>query len=350
VDAHVYAGWTYEYMLDTLGWNSFDNFGSSMLSTVEREPAQNNAAFDTLTDRVYYYRPTSSVYNSLAGGVDLVAHEWGHGLTKYSSGLLPLRESGALSESFSDMLGAAVGFATNDPDWLILDNVYPPSPYLFARDMEDPLNSLQPDTVGADNWVNPNCAIPNPGNDFCGIHKNSGVPNKMFHLLSVGGNHYGVNVTGIGINKAIRIMYEANITQWLDAAIGFADAASGSVRAALQLDSTGTWGKRTGKAWEAVRVCKAMPGDGNASKTYSLGDIIAIVNYIFNKPGCSPQPLCWLSGLVCRGDCTGDGEVSIGDIIHLVNYIFAKPCPNPSHPASGCWLPRPSNICCTYYP
>jgi hypothetical protein len=69
----------------------------------------------------------------------------------------------------------------------------------------------------------------------------------------------------------------------------------------------------------------SKPGDANASGTYSLSDVISIVNYIFNKPGCSPQPTCWLSGRLCRGDWNGSGTVSLSDVIQAVNFIFNKP-------------------------
>ena len=87
--------------------------------------------------------------------------------------------------------------------------------------------------------------------------------------------------------------------------------------------------------------CAAKPGDANASNTYTLGDIIATVNYIFSKPGCTPVPLCWLSGLLCRGDWNGSGTVTLGDAIQGVNYIFTKP--------GGPWFPVPSGLCCTPY-
>ena len=49
-----------------------------------------------------------------------------------------------------------------------------------------------------------------------------------------------------------------------------------------------------------------LPGDANASGTYTLGDAIAIVNYIFSKPGFPACPsnsgICWLSELLCHGD------------------------------------------------
>lgn len=85
------------------------------------------------------------------------------------------------------------------------------------------------------------------------------------------------------------------------------------------------------------------PGDGNASETLELADIIATVNYIFKKPGfpsCgSNSPICWLSDLLCRGDWNGDSEVGLGDVIQGVNYLFNKP--------GGPWSPVNSGICCT---
>jgi hypothetical protein len=85
-------------------------------------------------------------------------------------------------------------------------------------------------------------------------------------------------------------------------------------------------------------TCVAMPGDANASGTYTLGDVISIVNYIFNKDGCTVKPLCWLTNLLCRGDWNGSGTVSLSDVIQGVNFIFNKP--------GGPWSPLPTGVCC----
>ena len=87
-----------------------------------------------------------------------------------------------------------------------------------------------------------------------------------------------------------------------------------------------------------VPVCSAKPGDANASGTHTLADVIAIVNYIFNKPGCTPTPPCWLSELLCRGDWDGSTTVTLSDVIRGVNYIFNKP--------GGPWNALPSGTCC----
>ncbi|OGC76826.1 MAG: hypothetical protein A2Z27_06225 [candidate division Zixibacteria bacterium RBG_16_50_21] len=87
-----------------------------------------------------------------------------------------------------------------------------------------------------------------------------------------------------------------------------------------------------------VMPTAALPGDANASGNYTLGDVIAIVNYLFNKPGCSPMPNCWLSNLLCRGDWDGSTTVTLGDVIRGVNYLFNKP--------GGPWNAIPVESCC----
>ena len=91
-----------------------------------------------------------------------------------------------------------------------------------------------------------------------------------------------------------------------------------------------------------IPTCLAIPGDANASGTLGLPDVIATVNYVFNKPGCSPQPMCWLSNLLCRGDWNATGTATLTDVIRGANYIFNKP--------GGPWSPIPIDVCCQPVP
>lgn len=110
-----------------------------------------------------------------------------------------------------------------------------------------------------------------------------------------------------------------------------------------------------------IRPCVAIPGDANSSNGLGLSDIIATVNYIFNKPYHDPQPgfptcpsnqqVCWLSNLLCRGDWSGEGAVTLADVIRGVNYLFVKPCLNPSDPSPTCWSPvKVCPSCCLPVP
>ena len=72
-----------------------------------------------------------STCKSLSGGLDVDGHELTHGVTEYTSGLIYEDESGALNESFSDMMGNTIEFyaAKNNldpaakPDCLIGEDV-----------------------------------------------------------------------------------------------------------------------------------------------------------------------------------------------------------------------------------
>jgi len=100
-------------------------------------------------------------------------------------------------------------------------------------------------------------------------------------------------------------------------------------------DRWGTW-------WGWVCSCLAKPGDANANNVLAVDDLIATVNYYFNKPGCTPLPICWLSGLPCRGDWNADAVVNLVDVIRGANYLFNKP--------GGPWTPSPSGACCLPVP
>ncbi|MCI0530899.1 MAG: hypothetical protein L0Y74_02975 [candidate division Zixibacteria bacterium] len=92
--------------------------------------------------------------------------------------------------------------------------------------------------------------------------------------------------------------------------------------------------------------CVAIPGDANASNSLTLGDVIATVNYVFNKPGFPACPAnnkdCWLSNLLCRGDWNASSSVTLSDVIQGVNKLFNKP--------GGPWDPLPVGVCCSPLP
>ncbi|MCI0531993.1 MAG: hypothetical protein L0Y74_08620, partial [candidate division Zixibacteria bacterium] len=103
----------------------------------------------------------------------------------------------------------------------------------------------------------------------------------------------------------------------------------------------------TGRIYKIVPLpCSAIPGDANASNDLTLGDIIATVNYNFDKPGYSPcvsdNEICWLSDLLCRGNWNGDGVVSLADVFYAVNMFFDQP--------GGPWDPVPNGVCCLPVP
>ncbi|MEE8576461.1 MAG: M4 family metallopeptidase [candidate division Zixibacteria bacterium] len=251
VDAHVYTGLFYDWLLREFGRNSYDNQGASMTSTVNWT-GDTYGAYWTGSQVVY---PIWGPYTrSWAGCPDVVGHEWAHAITDNCGVLVYIWESGALNESFSDMMGAAFEFAhdtLDPPDWYIEENALP---YVTAgRSMSNPEQFGHPSYHGGPNWVDPTGCIPTGNNDFCGVHTNSSVGNKWFYLLSDGDTFRDITVDGISVENAIRIAYHANAYYWT-ANTDYHDAAIGTYYAALDLDPTGVWAEQVTLAWLAVNV------------------------------------------------------------------------------------------------
>ncbi len=257
VDAQVYSALVYDWWLSAFGRNSYDNAGAPMRASVDYSAEGNNNAYWNGVQMVVWSWGTG--WRSLAGCPDVIAHEWGHAITGVTSNLAYEKESGALNESFSDMMGAAFEFAhpTYDtPDWYMGENGQISGSYF--RDMSNPPARSDPDYYGGSYWVNVSGCTPSNGNDYCGVHTNSGVGNKWFYLLSDGGTFHSVTVTGINVSHAIEVAYRANVYYWTSLTT-YSEAAYGTVLAARDLDPSGAWETQVRNAWTAVGVAMPAP-------------------------------------------------------------------------------------------
>ncbi|WP_026677851.1 M4 family metallopeptidase [Fictibacillus gelatini] len=245
VDAHYYAGVTYDYYKNVFGRNSYDNKGGALKSTVHYSRSYNNAFWNG--SQMVYGDGDGTNFIPFSGGIDVVAHELTHAVTDTSSGLIYQNESGALNEAVSDIFGTLVEFYNNrNPDYEIGEDIYTPAvPNDALRSMSDPAKYGDPDhyskryTGTSDNG---------------GVHTNSGIINKAAYLIAKGGTHYGVTVSGIGNDKLGAIFYRAN-TQYFTASSTFSQARAALVQAAVDLYGTSSPEVTTvNKAFDAVGV------------------------------------------------------------------------------------------------
>ncbi len=259
VDGQVYTGLVYDWLLSALGRNGFNDNGSTMLTSVNYYAEGDNNAYWNGSQIVIW--SWSSGWRSLAGCPDVIAHEWGHAVTETCSDLVYQKEPGALNESFSDMMGAAFEWAHSAydvPDWDVGENGRLTG--VPFRSMEDPHLYGDPDYYGTSDpyWIDVENCSPSYFNDYCGVHTNSGVGNKWYVLLSDGGVHHGVTVTGIGPADAIRIAYRANQFYW-NSSTDYHEAALATISAANDLDPSGAWATQVSNAWNAVGVSTPGP-------------------------------------------------------------------------------------------
>ncbi|MDC2866973.1 M4 family metallopeptidase [Bacillus sp. BP-3] len=225
VDAHYYAGVTYDYYKNTFNRNSYNDAGAQLKSTVHYKSGYNNAFWNG--SQMVYGDGDGYTFVPLSGGLDVVGHELTHAVTEYSSNLVYQDESGALNEAISDIFGTLIEYADNrNPDWEIGEDIYTPGTAGDAlRSMSDPTKYGDPDHyskryTGTD--------------DNGGVHTNSSIINKAAYLLANGGTHYGVTVNGIGKDKVGAIYYRAN-TQYFTESTTFSQARAGLVQAAADL-------------------------------------------------------------------------------------------------------------------
>ncbi|MEL6134889.1 MAG: M4 family metallopeptidase, partial [Bacteroidota bacterium] len=171
-DAHWGAEQTYDYFLSVMGRDSYDGQGSDVVSYIHYDSSLFNA----------FWNGIAMTFGDGNGnpltGLDVVAHEFTHGVTGNSAGLFYVNESGALNESFSDIFGNAIEYFA-DPtsaSWLI--NEATGSPF---RNMLNPNQYGHPSFYKGDDWYNGTA-------DNGGVHLNSGVQNRWFTLLVEGGS------------------------------------------------------------------------------------------------------------------------------------------------------------------
>lgn len=270
IDAHVTTSMVFDWLDDGIFWNSpinsFDNQGSEMTVFVNQVGGSNNAFWNGEDGAISIYPSDPAGTPTFSVSPDVISHEWGHAITgRLCGGLVYAGESGALDESFSDMMAMAFDYwrAEKYPDlgsfdWIWGDEL---SNDDDKRSMIDPHSSGQPQPdyyFDQEYWVETSCN-PDIDNDYCGVHTNSGVPNKWFNLLAAGGDHYGVSVAGLegfqgksGVVNASNVARYANQWVWSPSAT-LPSAAQGGVQAAMALGGQ-DWADQALLAWQAVGV------------------------------------------------------------------------------------------------
>ncbi|MBK8955625.1 MAG: M4 family metallopeptidase [Saprospiraceae bacterium] len=205
LDVHFGAQVTYDYYKNYFNRKGFDDKDSKLLNKVIDTSFYVNAFWDGAGTN---FGIGDSVITNPLTSLDVVSHEITHGLTQHTSGLEYLYESGALNESYSDIVGKAVEFEYDSANfnWLLGSRFFN-KPDTAFRSMSEPTRFGNPKNYKGSRWVT------NSG-DNGGVHSNSGVLNYWFYLLSEGGagkteKNVDFDVKKIGIRQAISIVYEA---------------------------------------------------------------------------------------------------------------------------------------------
>ena len=220
VNAHKYAGDTYDFYLSRHGRDSLNGMGMSLISTVRHCEAGAPCPFQNA-----FWNGTQMAYGAgFSSADDVVGHELTHGVTDFTSNLLSYYQSGAINESLSDVWGEFIdqtnGSGTDTPavKWQLGEDVPiigPNGVNGAIRDMANPPAFGDPDKMTSPNYFTGSA-------DNGGVHQNTGVNNKAAFLMTDGGTFNGKTVVGLGIDKVAKIYYEAQ-TNLLTSGSNYAD-------------------------------------------------------------------------------------------------------------------------------
>ena len=305
----------YKYYMDTFGRDSFDGEGACIVSTVHfgNMPEYINNAFWSDYYHQFAFGDGDGFYwKPLALALDIVAHEFTHAVSSHTARFVYSEEAGALDESFADIF--AILISNGDPvrDWEMGEVVYTPNVAKDAlRDLSDPSKYGQPDHM--DNFIHLNPGeLPDPDrNDNGYVHDNSGIPNKVAHLIIEGGTHYGVTVEGISRKKAEQVYYLA-LTAYLNSSTPsrwtFKEARYALLNACRQLyGDQGTEYATIKNAWAAVGIGEPA------------GDLLIIEKEVFPNTGI---PDCDLEGIQSSISISEEGIIK--DIHVSVNITHPR--------------------------
>ena len=245
VDAHVYAGVVFDYYKKVHARNGIDAAGGKMLSTAHFGQAYENAFWDGAGMN---YGDGGQTFRPLSAGLDVVAHEFTHGVTEKTSGLIYNAQSGALNEAVSDIFGVFIEHSLQ-PDavknWIMGEAIAKQAG--VARDFKNPVAGGQP--AHMTKYVNTQ-------QDDGGVHINSGIVNNAAFLMTMGGSNPVSKVAvkfGIGWEKSEKVWYRAN-TKYFLSTTNFAQAAQATMSAAKDVGLTENEQNIIDCAWKASGI------------------------------------------------------------------------------------------------
>jgi len=265
----------YDLLQDKFGWRGVDGQGEFFVSSVsDGERDLVNAFWDgsraTFGGGSCHYDPLTTL--------DVVGHEFAHGVTQRTSNLVYSGQSGALNEGMSDIFGKALELYEQPGqfNW-ILGNRFADSEYARAfRSMEDPNIYNNPKVVGGALW-----------NEGAGVHTNSGPIGHWFYLLVEGGsgtNDLGTayNVTPVGLDIAFDVAFKLN-RDYLTETSGYQDAFTNCMTLVETLYGTASDEFESfSEAWKAI----GLPTSGGNPTT---GPDLAVFSFNSNTaPYCHP--------------------------------------------------------------
>lgn len=253
-EAYDGLGHTWDFYQDLFGRNSIDDEGMALNATVHYGQNYDNAFWNGR--QMVFGDGDGQLFNRFTIALDVIGHELAHGVTEDEAALVYMFQPGALNEHLSDAFGIMIkqrvlNQTAAEADWLIGAGLLASGVNGVAlRSMRQPGTAYDDPVLGKD---------PQPGHmdDFVttwqdngGVHINSGIPNRAFHLAAL-------TIGGYSWERLGRIWYEALRDNRLTTEPSFEEFARLTTDAAGQLyGASSAEQQAVADAWAQVGVVK----------------------------------------------------------------------------------------------
>ncbi len=235
----------YNYYLTRYERKSYDDKDAAINSVVHMGKKMNNAFWTSEYKIIAYGDGDGKMLTDLSVAKDVAGHELTHAVTSSEADLLYQAESGALNEHYSDFFGKMIDW--NPGNWYVGDKVMGPD--MIAKGRKAIRNMINPEEFKNPGSMDSPYRVPTNGycgsqNDRCGVHINSGIPNKASALI----------VDSIGKEKAEHIYYNV-LTQRLTANSNFSAQRKETISACTEIfGANSSECQAVTKAFDTVKI------------------------------------------------------------------------------------------------
>lgn len=244
-------GAAFDLLWDAFARVSIDGAGGTLSATVHYGEDYDNAFWNG--ERMVFGDGDGEVFTGFTQSLTVIGHELAHGVIEHAGGLVYRGQSGALNESIADVLGALteqhhLAQTAHEASWLIGAGLFTDAVTGVAlRSMSAPGTAYDDDVLGRD---------PQPGHmrdyvdttaDNGGVHINSGIPNRAFHLVATA-------LGGQAWERAGRIWYLTLTGGLLTPQTDFAGFAAATQQVAAEYGEDSEEAAAVRAAWAGVGV------------------------------------------------------------------------------------------------
>ncbi len=233
-EAYDGLGATYRLLHEAFGRDSLDDAGLTLRATVHYGHAYDNAYWDGV--QMVFGDGDGEVFGRFTASLSVIGHELAHGVVEHTAGLVYEGQSGALNESVADVVGVlveqhAAGHDAAAASWLVGEGLFTDAVQGRAlRSLAAPGTAYDDDVLGRDPQPAHMDDYVQTRDDHGGVHLNSGIPNKAFHLAATA-------LSGPAWRTAGPLWYAALTDPGLSPRATFAQFAGATVRAAREAGS-----------------------------------------------------------------------------------------------------------------